>query len=67
MTMMKYREHRTYNLLVNEKGDYFTAMWQHMQKQLNFQSPHFEPDLLTMVADRHNNILSDIMDNRLEV
>lgn len=40
-------------------------MWQHMQKQLNIQSPYFESDLLAMVSDRENNILADIMDEKL--
>lgn len=42
-------------------------MWQFMQKQLNLQSPYFESDLLSMVTERNNNILTDIMDSRLEV
>lgn len=42
-------------------------MWQHMQKQLGTQSPYFEPDLLAMFSDRENNILSDIMEERLEI
>jgi hypothetical protein len=42
-------------------------MWNHMQKQLNSHSPYFESDLLSMVSDRENNILSDIMEEKLEI
>lgn len=38
-----------------------------MQKTLGMQSPFFETDLLAMVSDRENNILSDIMEERLEI
>jgi hypothetical protein len=64
---MKYREQRTYHLLVNQKADYFSSMWTHMQKQLSAHSPFFEADLLSVFAQRENNILTDIMDSRLEV
>jgi hypothetical protein len=64
---MKYREQRTYHLLVKEKADYFSSMWMHMQKRLSVHSPFFEADLLSVVAQRENNILIDIMDSRLAV
>lgn len=38
-----------------------------MQKQLINQSPYFEPDLLAMVSDRENNIITDIMEEKLEI
>lgn len=65
--MMKYRENRTYNMLVNERNDYFTSMWLHMQKQLTLHSPYFEPDLLAMFSDRESNIISDILEEKLEI
>jgi len=38
-----------------------------MQKQLGLHSPYFESDLLAMFSDRESNIITDIMDDRLEI
>ena len=58
---MRYREQRTYHMIVNDKNDYFASMWHYLQKQLNAQSPYFEPDLLALVGERRKNIVEDIM------
>lgn len=48
-------------MIVSDKNEYFGSMWQHLQKNLNAQSPYFESDLLAMVADRRKNIVDDIL------
>jgi hypothetical protein len=32
---MKYRETRTYHVFANDKTEYFSSMWQHLQQKLN--------------------------------
>jgi hypothetical protein len=31
---MRYREDRSYHMQVSDKGDYFSSMWQHLQRRL---------------------------------
>lgn len=37
---MKYREDRTYHLVVNDRADYISSMWMFLQRQMQHESPY---------------------------
>lgn len=42
-------------------------MWNHLQRHLASHSPHFEPDLLALFAERQNAIVDDLLEQRLQI